>query len=355
MKLKHLMMFVFVYSLAGLLMTACSKENGGNGNGENGDEAAIPVEAVTGEIGDVSAFYTGTTTLEAEGDAMVVAKVGGIIGEIFVEEGNTVKTGDVLARVDEEMYKIQVAQAEAIKLRLKSEFELTQAMYERDAASLQQFQRAKYDYEAQKAAFDLAQLNLDYTAIRAPISGVVSARDIKVGNMVLANTNVFRITHFNPLLAILHIPERELGKLRIGQKAALTVDALQSQEFIGQILRISPVVNSESGTIKVTIEVDDPTKRLKAGMFTRIKIIYDTHLRVLLVPKEAVMVEDLESAVYVIRDSLAFRQVVETGYSNKTHIEIVTGIVVSDMVVTAGQTSLKDSALVEVIQTAASQ
>jgi membrane fusion protein (multidrug efflux system) len=337
------------------LLTACSGGNGENGNGENGNDAAIPVEAVSGKIGDVSAFYTGTTTLEAEGDAMVVAKVGGIIGEIYVEEGNTVMAGDVLARIDEEMYKIQVAQAEALKLRLKSEFELTQAMFERDAASLQQYQRAKYDYEAQKAAFDLAQLNLDYTAIRAPISGVVSAREIKVGNMVLANTNIFRITHFNPLLAVLHIPERELDKLRIGQKASLNVDALQSQEFFGQVLRISPVVNSESGTIKVTVEVDDPTNQLKAGMFARINIIYDTRTSVLMVPKEAVMVEDLESAVYVIRDSLAFRQVVETGYSDKTHIEIVTGLVVSDTVVTAGQTSLKDSALVEVIQTETGQ
>ena len=100
---------------------------------------------------------------------------------------------------------------------------------------------------------------------------------------------------------------------------------------------------------KVTIEVNDPSKHLKPGMFGRIQIIYDVHENTLLIPKEVVLAEDAESAVFVVRDSTAYRQLVKTGFTNATHIEIVEGVCLSDTVVTTGQGSLKDSVKVEVI------
>jgi RND family efflux transporter MFP subunit len=109
------------------------------------------------------------------------------------------------------------------------------------------------------------------------------------------------------------------------------------------------VVDPNSGTIKVTVEVDDPQGKLKPGMFGRVNIIYDTHEKTLLVPKEAVLIEDRESSVFVVRDTLALRQMVFSGYVNVTHMEIVSGLNEGDTIVTIGQSSLKDSSKILII------
>jgi membrane fusion protein (multidrug efflux system) len=327
----------------------CGKDSHSETKKNNETGAAIPVEVAQVETGNIAAFFTGTATLEAEGDAAVVAKVGGVVKEILVEEGVNVKAGQVLAKLDDEKLAVQLAQAEANLRKLENDFHRHEELFNKKLVSAEVYQRAKFEYESQKAAFDMVKLEYDYSAIRAPIGGVVAERMVKVGNMVLPNTATFRITDFDPLLAVLHVPEREMGKLRAGQPAGITVDAISGAEFSGRIARISPVVDPTTGTIKVTVEVRDPSRQLKAGMFGRVNIVYDVHANALLAPKGAVLAEDAESAVFVVQDSVAYRKVVKTGYVNGAHIEILSGLQAGDKIVTTGQGSLKDSSRVEVI------
>ncbi|MFH1851855.1 MAG: efflux RND transporter periplasmic adaptor subunit [Candidatus Neomarinimicrobiota bacterium] len=338
--------FILIASL--LAVAGCGKKNNPDENGKK-EKTLIPVEVAVAGNGDIAAFFNGTATLEAEDDAQVVAKVGGVVEEILVEEGDRVAAGAVLARLDGEVLQVQLAQAEANLRRLEEDFNRKSTLYRKDAISIDIFQQAKYEYESQKAARGLVQLSLDYTAIKAPIDGIVTGRQIKVGNMVLTNATAFRITDFDPLLAVLYVPEREIGKLAVGQRAAVMVDALPGREFPGAIDRISPVVDPRTGTVKVTLEVSDTTSQLKAGMFARVSIVYDQHQNSLLIPRDAIIAEDAEAAVYVIRDTLAFRQVVTSGYVNTTHIEITAGLNPGDTVVVTGQGSLSDSARVEII------
>jgi membrane fusion protein (multidrug efflux system) len=314
------------------------------------DVAAIPVAVSQVDTGDIAAYFSGTATLEAEGDASVVAKVGGVVKQIFVEEGSYVKAGQVLAQLDDEKLAVQLAQAEANLNKLESDFRRNEELFNKKLVSAEVYQRAKFEYESQKAAFEMTKLDHDYASIRAPISGVVAQRMIKVGNMVLPNTPTFRITDFDPLLAVLHVPEREMSKLRVGQPASLTVDAVSGVEFTGRIARVSPVVDPTTGTIKVTVEVRDPSRQLKAGMFGRVNIVHDVHTNTLLVPKGAVIAEDAESAVFVVQDSVAYRKLVKTGYVNGANIEILSGLQAGDKIVTTGQGSLKDSTKVEVVK-----
>lgn len=317
---------------------------------DKNDIAAIPVEVSHVETGNIAAYFSGTATLEAEGDASVVAKVGGVVKQILVEEGGYVKTGQVLAKLDDEKLAVQLAQAEANLKKLESDFRRNEELFNRKLVSAEVYQRAKFEYESQKAAYEMAKLDHDYASIRAPISGVVAQRMIKVGNMVLPNTPTFRITDFDPLLAVLHVPEREMSKLRVGQPASLTVDAVSNAEFTGRIARVSPVVDPTTGTIKVTVEVRDPSRQLKAGMFGRVNIVHDVHTNTLLVPKGAVIAEDAESAVFVVQDSVAYRKLVKTGYVNGANIEVLEGLKAGEKIVTTGQGSLKDSSKVEIVK-----
>ena len=350
MKILSRLLLTLTLVAFSLSNTSCSSDAQSKSPEEEEEEVpAAPVEATTVKTGEIAAFYTGTASLEAEEEALVVAKTGGIVIEILAEEGQYVEEGQALVKLDDERLTLELSRAEAALSKLRQDYERNEDLYQKSLISAVEYERVKSDYETQKAARDLAQLEVTYTTVRAPFSGIVSERLIKKGNMVATHAPTFRLTDFDPLLAVMHVPERELNKLRKGQHAELRLDALYGEVFTGVIKRISPIVDPTTGTFKVTIEVRDRSRQLKPGMFGRIRIVYDTHADVLLVPKEAILAEDDESAVYVVRDSLAYRQVVETGYSNDAHMEIISGIEAGDVIITTGQNSLRDSSKVEVI------
>jgi membrane fusion protein (multidrug efflux system) len=346
---RSLTMGIMLLLAVGAGSIGCGKLPNSKAKGKKEDKLVVPVEVAAITAGNIAAYFTGTATISAEEETGVVAKVGGVVKEILVEEGQHVSEGSVLAKLDDERISVQVAQARANLEKLKSAYERNADLHKESLISTEAFQQSKYEYEQQKAVYDLADLDLKYTAIRTPISGVVAERLIKVGNMVLPNQSVFRVAGLDPLIAVLYVPERQLSKLRVGLPAQLDVDASSQEPFTGCIKRISPVVDPATGTVKVTVEVRDPSRSLKPGMFARINIIYDVHENVLTAPKDAIISEDRENAVFVVRDSVAYRQLVETGYVNTTHVEVVRGLRQGDTVVTTGKNSLKDSTKVQIV------
>jgi membrane fusion protein, multidrug efflux system len=341
--------FVLLLSLLSFSQAGCSEEAQSKSPEEEAEESTIPVEAVTASRGSISAYYTGTASLEAEEEASVATKASGVVTELFVEEGQYVNSGQPLAKLDGERLALELARTEVNLNKLKREHERNEGLYEKQLISVEEYERIRSDYEAQQAAYNLAKLELDYTTIKAPIAGIIAQRFIKVGNSLRIGDPAFHISDFDPLLAVMHAPERELGKLRVRQEALLSVDALSGSVFTGSIKRISPIVDPATGTFKVTIEVRDASRQLKPGMFGRIQIVYDTHVNALLVPKEAVIVEDEIASVYVVRNSEAFRLDIQRGYSDTQHFEILAGLSEGDTIITAGQASLRDSSNVEVI------
>ena len=309
----------------------------------------IPVEISTVTRGDISAYYSNTATLEAEQEATVVSKVRGIIEELVVEEGDRVQEGQILAKIEDEQYRIEASRAKATLDRLRNEFLRSKELFEKNLISAESFQNAQFEFESQKATHELAILDLENTSVRSPIGGVISERFVKKGNMIGADQQIYRVTDFSPLTAVLHVPEHEMSKIRKNQRVELRADALPDQLFVGYVERISPVVNQENGTFKVTVFIDETDGQLRPGMFTRVRIVYDTRQNIRMIPRESVISEDLNQSVYVIRDSLAFKQQIQTGYTNGRNIEVTNGLDDNDMVVTIGQSSLQDSSKVSII------
>lgn len=346
----HYLGFLTLVASTSLFMLHCGKDGEAKDSPKE-EIVSIPVEVAEVVSDEISAYITGTTTLEAEEEATVVAKTSEIVREIRVEEGMHVEKGQVLARLENDMLAIEVQQAQADINKLQNDFNRSKELYDKNLISKEEFENVRFQYEAQKAASKKARLNLEYTTIRAPISGVVAARYIKVGNMVNANQQVFRIVDFDPLIARLYVPEVDIHKVKPGQKAELTLDATNSTVFDGEVIRISPVVDPQTGTVRVTIAVHDSQHtHLKPGMFARVKIIHDTHDNTLLIPKQAVMTEDGEEMVFTVQDSLAARTVIKTGYANERYYEILEGLQMGDKVVVVGQNGLKDSSKVEIVQ-----
>jgi membrane fusion protein (multidrug efflux system) len=209
--------FLFALLLGGSVFQAGCGDDAQSAPTEE-DAPALPVETAAVETGEISAFFSGTATLTAEQETDVVAKSGGIVSSISAEEGQYVRKGQILAQLDDERLALEVARAETDLNRLLRERDRNEEMFSRQMISAEEIDRSRSAYDAQKAAYDLAKLALEHTTVRSPISGVVSSRMIKVGNMVQTFAPTFRVTSFSPLLAEMHVPERELNKLSTGQE-----------------------------------------------------------------------------------------------------------------------------------------
>jgi RND family efflux transporter MFP subunit len=149
------------------------------------------------------------------------------------------------------------------------------------------------------------------------------------------------------LEAVINLPEHQLQRAKVGQTAYLNFAGMPQQQ--AKIVRISPVVDATSGTARVTIGIDNSDLSLKAGMFAQVELQYDAKSAALLVPKRAVLAMDNASSVFVVNDGKVSRKVVKTGYESDAAIEVLEGLAEGDQVVTAGQASLKDQSLVNVV------
>jgi membrane fusion protein (multidrug efflux system) len=337
---------VFVLALA-----ACKKGDG-EAQAKPGDPPkgpdAVPVEVVKAAHRAVAASYTGTAALEPRGESQVVAKTSGVALAVMVEEGQVVRAGQPLVRLDPDRARLAVAQASAQMHKLENNYNRAKQLVVQQMISANDVDQIKFDLENARAQYTMATLELSYTTVLAPISGIIASRSIKTGNFVQINTPIFRIVDNSRLEATLNVPEREISTLKAGQPVELTADALPGQTFTGTVDRIAPVVDSGSGTFRVVCTFSGDGL-LQPGMFGRIKIDYDKRADALVVPRAALLDDDGDPAVFAVRNGKAARVSVKLGYMDGEWVEIREGIKPGDGVVTAGKIALRDGTPVEVI------
>ena len=334
-------------ALAVALATGCS--NGNAKEKDEGEATTVPVEVQPLRRASMVAVYSGTAPIEAHEEAEVVAKVGGEVRQIFVEEGDTVQAGQVLARLDGDRLRLDLAEIDANLRKLERDYNRQLELSQKGLVAKGTAENAKYDLDALKASYDSARLELSYTEIRAPIAGVVSARHIKVGNTIKPNDPTFRVTNLDPLIAYVHVPEKEFRKIAAKQPAEVVVDALGGERFTGVIARISPTVDPQTGTFRAEVEVPDSTRHLKPGMFARVNIVYERRENALQLPRNAILDADGEQSVFVIAGDKAEQRRIKTGLANNGWVEVTEGLKGDERVVVVGQAGLKTGTLVKVV------
>jgi membrane fusion protein (multidrug efflux system) len=368
-------------AVAALAVTGCGR--GRDADADASRSAGVPVEVATAVREPIVASWSGTAALEPARQADVASKTSGVLLELLTEEGRKVRAGQVLARLDAERARLELARAEANLRRLENNFARAKDLHARRLISTEAFEQVRTELETQRAAHELAKLELSHTEITAPIDGVISERRVKEGNLIQPNQVLFRIDDFDPLLAVLNVPERELSIMRPGLAARMRVDALPGEVFEGKVARVSPVVEGGTGTFRVTTEFRDPAGRLKSGMFGRIEIVYDRREEALTIPREALAEEDGQAYVFVVErgvptevgpaggasrggraerraqpsapaapTTIARRRNVVTGFVHGGRVEIREGLAEGDRVVTVGRAALRDGLAVEVLEAA---
>jgi membrane fusion protein (multidrug efflux system) len=350
---------VFLFLAITLTMAAgCGKGDGkpaavaGAAAGQPAEQA-LPVAVQAAARGDIARHYEATATLEAEKEAAVLARVTGMVEKLLAEEGDEVQEGAPLLVVANDEYRLRLTQAEARTANLRARFERLQAMAAEQMATEEEFQTARSDLASGEADEGLARLNLSYTTVKAPFSGRVTARRVNVGQNLSVGTELFVLADFHPLLGRVHVPSREFARLSAEQPVDLVLDS-DGTRLTGHIKLISPVIDPTSGTIKLTIEVDQYPPATRPGDFAQVKVVTERREGVLLVPREAVLTDNGESVLYVAgaltgSEQLAERRVVELGFTDDTRAQILSGVADGEAVVIRGQRSLKHGAALKIV------
>jgi membrane fusion protein, multidrug efflux system len=353
------LLLVTIVLAAALTLVACDSANGDNAKEGKEDVPAVPVEVAATQRAEMAAMYTGTAPVESDRKALVLPKVQGEIRQVLADEGQRVRAGQLLARLDGDKLRLEVALNEATMRKLERDYNRNLELQQKGLVSATALDNLKYELEAAKANWELARLQLSYCDIRSPIDGNVTQRldVVKVGNTVTpvggviesGQSALFVIEDLNTLMLRVNVPERELAKLVVGQPAQLSFDAVPGHVFNGQISQISPSVNAETATFSVRIRVTETNNLLRPGMFARVAIIYERKPNALQIPRTALLDGDGPPKVFVIKDGKAAERAVKLGLSNGAWIEVTEGLKDGEQVVVVGQGAVKPGAAVRVV------
>jgi membrane fusion protein (multidrug efflux system) len=312
--------------------------------------AAVPVAVASVTRGTVEATYSVTAVLEAKVEARLTSRVSGDVLEILVEEGEMVTAGQVLARLDTRRIELQARQVQAAVDRLTNELERSRSLHATGSISDEELDRIRFDLDANRAELQTVLLDRSYADIRAPVDGVISQRVIKLGNHLSPGDHTFTVTQLDAIEAQIQVPQTHQGLIVSGQPVRMAFDALPGQLFEGQVARVNPVIDRQTGTFKVTVTPSGEAAMLMPGMFGRIEIVHDRHEDTLMIPSDALRHEDDQQMLFVVADGVAQRRDVELGYSRDGMVEILEGIAEGESIVVLGQENINEGTVVATVR-----
>ncbi|MCP4546762.1 MAG: efflux RND transporter periplasmic adaptor subunit [bacterium] len=317
-------------------------------NGDNNDEndeaederEVVPVELAVVRIDDVPSYLSSTASLEPEKQVDVIVKINGQIERMLVEEGDIVSAGQILATLDGAVQRVQLREASIRADNTEREFRRSDALYQQQGISEKEFQDIRFRYEEAQAQLEAAQLEMDRCEIKAPFAGFIAERLLDQGQHVNMGAQVFRLVDADPLLARIFLPEKEAVHIDAGQPVVISPDTHPGLELPGEVLRMAPIVDRRTGTVKVTCRISQMSA-LRPGSFVRVQVQTDMHPQVPVIPKRALVPEGGEIYVFKAVADSVIKVSIKTGYSNGTVVEIIEGLEIGDQVVSVGTGSLK--------------
>lgn len=329
------------------------KKQAKNGKDNKDQNVIINVESTTVQLGNAASVFRTTTILEADLESAVTSKTSGIVLQINVEVGDKVQAGDVLAVLESEVQQLSYESALANYQKSLNNYERAKSLLKKGLANKESVDNLKFETRSLKTNLSQAKLDLEFTKIAAPISGVITKRSVKKGNLIQTNTQVYEIVDFDSLQAVINVPEDKWRLFKKGLDVNFNFTGFD-ESFSGKIIRINPIVDSATGTFKVVMNIDKSEVQangLRPGLFGKTEIILDKHENTLLVSKNAVIREDENAYVYQINDDNSVtKKIITIGYEMDDELEILTGIELGKQVVTTGKNNVSEESTVEVIQ-----
>lgn len=303
----------------------------------------LPTEVFTTEPAELRQVMLLTGSLRAVDQVTVKAKVAAEIRAITVREGEAVKAGQVVVKLDTAEYDARVAQARGNLNNARAQFEIAVKTRDNNLAlvekgfisknafdnSASQYAAAKANVDAAQAALDIVQKSLNDTISRAPISGLVSVRHAQPGEKVATDARLLDIVNLQRLELEAAVPSNEIAQVVIGQRVELRLEGLP-QRFEGKVVRINPATQAGSRSVPVYVQVANPQNLLRVGMFADGRLLLSSKSGAMALPQSAVRTVNGGSFVFVIVNNKVERIPVTLGSSgvvgDEPRIEITSGL-----------------------------
>lgn len=331
----------------------------------------VSVDMARAEIGQVRETLVLTGALKPKEMVDVTAKATGRLEKTHFRIGDTVKQGDLVAELEDSeleqrvrraeaaiaVNSASVAQREAELSNVKANLERASQLFDEGLMAPQEYEQQKTSLamveaqvqlaEAQKqqSEAELRELNIQLaqTKIYAPMDGVVAVRYLDEGAVVSPSQPIVRIVSLSTMVSQGNVPERNVGKLRVGNVAEVRVDAMPDQVFHGRVSRISPVLDAATRSALIEIDIANPQRTLKAEMFARINLDLGTMREATLIPRDGLVYRGQQPGVYVIeQENVPVFRPIETGMTRENHVEVLANLAPGTEIVGRGATMLRD-------------
>jgi membrane fusion protein (multidrug efflux system) len=330
------------------------------------DEKVVNVIIRAAESRKLRPYIESTGTLNPNEEIVMGAELDGIVRSVKVDEGTIVKKGMLLASLDDTEYvheviraKAALKQTEASLANTKMEFSRKDALYKEQLVTRQQYDDvftrltlAESEVDRARAALVIANQKLAKTRLYAPIACRVKEKKVSVGDFVKNGTQMLILIQPDPLKLRFSVPERDIGKIRVGEEVHVRVDAFAGREFIGKVSTVFPSLEEKTRSLTVEALIPNDKDELKPGLFAKVRLYTGQEQDMVVVPVTSLLYEGDKVRLYVIEGTTARERPVKLGSKYGEFMEISSGLKAGEMVVVAGQQSLSEGAKVSPVKAA---
>jgi len=299
----------------------------------------LPSEIFTAKPLDIQQTLSLSGALRAVDISSVKARVAAEVREIPVREGDAVRAGQIVARMDVTEFQARVDQARGTLNAARAQLDIATKNRDNNRTlvekgfisknafdnSASQYATAEANVEAAKGALDVVQKLVNDTVIRSPIAGVVAMRYVQAGEKVSADNKLLDIVNLQKMELEAAVPTNDITNVAIGQRVTLRIEGLP-QTIEGKVVRINPATQSGSRSVLVYVQIANPQNQLRSGMFAEAQLILKTKTGVLALPQNAIRKDGNGTYVYVVEGGVLARKPVTIGMSGRTSDDYMTEV-----------------------------
>lgn len=291
--------------------------------------------------------------IEAWTSLDLMAKIGGSIEEVFVKEGDQVQKGQLIARLESKDYQIALDSAKAAYELAQLSFARNKTLRSKGISTQANLDELQSQLRQAKANVENAQLQLSRCRITAPISGVISRLDAKVGSVVnqMVPASIAEILALDQVKAIVSIPEADVTAVRKLDKVEIEIQALDNEKVHATVYFLAPMTDTKAHVYRLELRVPNKDHRILPGMFVRANIVKRVQEQALALPLFSVISRNKEQFVYVEEQGIAYKKAVKIGFLEGWQVLITDGLKAGEQVIIEGHRSVEDGQAVKVVKT----
>jgi membrane fusion protein (multidrug efflux system) len=291
-------------------------------------------------------------SIEAWTTLSLLSKLNGTVEEVLVREGQKVSKGDILARIDAEDYRIAVERARAAYNLARAEYDRDKAIFAKGVIPVAELETNKTGMETAKADLDNAELQLSRCIITAPMNGIVSKIDAKVGLQLAVGDPLAEILEIDRLKAVVGIPESDVPAVRGLDSVDIKLQALGDRTITGKVHFLSSSPETVARLFRLELAIDNPSGEILPGMFIRADVVKKTVPDAVVIPFYSVISRNNEQYVFIEKNGAVEKKSVKLGIMEKWLVQVTQGLKAGDSLLVEGHRDVEDKQKVKVVKAA---